>query len=274
MGNAMLERFREAQLPGIARLRGLEAKNALPAPFAFPGGERPGFVRALRAAGAPAVIAEYKRASPSRGVINLDLTPADVARIYAEAGAACLSVLTEEAHFQGSLRYLSDMAFAGLPMLRKDFLIDPLQVAETAATPASALLLIMRMFPGASEVKDMLGQCRYYGLEAVCEVFDEADLDLARWAGAQIIQVNNRDLDRLVTDLGISRRLAPLKEQGKEKDEVWISASGLDSPEQLTEMAELGYDAVLVGTSLMAAPDPGAALAGLTAVARDRRQAR
>lgn len=270
MGNAMLERFREAQLPGIARLRGLEAKNALPAPFAFPGGERPGFVRALRAAGAPAVIAEYKRASPSRGVINLDLTPADVARIYAEAGAACLSVLTEEAHFQGSLQYLSDMAFAGLPMLRKDFLIDPLQVAETAATPASALLLIMRMFPGASEVKDMLGQCRYYGLEAVCEVFDEADLDLARWAGAQIIQVNNRDLDRLVTDLGISRRLAG----HKEKDEVWISASGLDSPEQLTEMAELGYDAVLVGTSLMAAPDPGAALAGLTAVARDRRQAR
>ncbi len=269
--NNMLERFREAQLPGIARLRKLKAEGAMPPPFDFgEGRQRPPFTRALRAAGRPAVIAEYKRASPSRGVINLALTPADVARMYADAGAACLSVLTEEAHFQGSLGYLSDMAFAGLPMLRKDFLIDPVQVQETAATPASALLLIMRMFPGAAEVKDMIGQCRYYGLEAVCEVFDEGDLDLARWAGAEIIQVNNRDLDRLVTDLDISRRLAARKESG----EVWISASGLEAPEQLEEMAALGYDAVLIGTSLMSAPDPGAALAKLTAVAKNRREDR
>lgn len=263
----MLERFREAQLPGIARLRRLEAENAMPPVFE---GERPSFSRALCAAGRPAVIAEYKRASPSRGVINLALGPADAARMYAQAGAACLSVLTEEAHFQGSLQFLPDMAFAGLPMLRKDFLIDPIQVRETAATPASALLLIMRMFPGASEVKDMLGQCRYYGLETVCEVFDEGDLDLARWAGAEIIQVNNRDLDRLVTDLDISRRLAPLKGQGKESGELWISASGLEAPEQLEEMAALGYDAVLIGTSLMSRENPGAALEKLTAVAKNR----
>ncbi|MBA4359011.1 MAG: indole-3-glycerol phosphate synthase, partial [Desulfovibrio sp.] len=192
----MLERFRLAQAEPIADLRRLAGEGLLPAPWQ---GVRPGFSAALRAAGAPAVIAEYKRASPSRGVINLELTPADVARMYAGGGAACFSVLTEGAHFQGQLRFLDEMAFAKRPMLRKDFLLDPLQVAETAATPASALLVIMRMFPGASEVKDMLGQCRYYGLEAVCEVFDEADLDLARWAGAQIIQVNNRDLDRLVT---------------------------------------------------------------------------
>jgi indole-3-glycerol phosphate synthase len=267
----MLARFREAQLPGINRLRKLAAAGELPAPWTFPTREgRPSFSRALRAAGAPAVIAEYKRASPSRGVINLDLSPADVARMYAENGAAAFSVLTEEAHFQGSLGYLADMAFADKPMLRKDFLLDPVQVAETAATPASALLLIMRMFDGADEVREMLTLSREHGLEAVCEVFDEADLDMARWAGAEIIQVNNRDLDTLVTDLGVSRRLVGTRGAG----ELWISASGLDSPSQLEEMAELGFDAVLIGTSLMSRPDPGAALKELAAVGLARKAAR
>jgi indole-3-glycerol phosphate synthase len=263
----MLERFREAQLPGIARLRKLAQAGQMPEPWR---GDRPDFSRALKAAGAPAVIAEYKRASPSRGVINLELTPADVARMYADNGAAAFSVLTEEAHFQGRLGFLQDMAFAGKPMLRKDFLIDPLQVAETAATRASALLVIMRMFASTAEVREMLSACREHGLDAVCEVFDEADLDMARWAGAEIIQVNNRDLDRLVTDLGISRRLVPDKHPG----ELWISASGLDAPEQLNEMAGLGFDAVLIGTSLMSQPDPGAALRKLTAVASSGREER
>lgn len=265
----MLARFREAQLPGVARLRKLAAEGKLPPPRRFPGGERPAFSRALRGNGVPAVIAEYKRASPSRGVINLELTPADVARMYAQNGAAAFSVLTEEAHFQGDLRFLDDMAFAGRPMLRKDFLIDPLQVLETAATPASALLLIMRMFDGAARVRGLLDLCREHGLEAVCEVFDAADLDMARWAGATIIQVNNRDLDTLETDLGVSRRLAGDRRAG----ELWISASGMDAPQQLEEMADLGYDAVLVGTSLMSRPDPGAALAALTAVAARRKSA-
>lgn len=267
--NNMLERFREAQLPSIARLRKMADAGTLPAPLEFPGGERPPFSRALRGAGAPAVIAEYKRASPSRGVINLELSPADVARMYADNGAAAISVLTEEAHFQGSLEFLSAMAFAGAPLLRKDFLLDPLQVAETAATPASALLLIMRMFRGAAKVREMLDLCREHGLEAVCEVFDEADLDMARWADAEIIQVNNRDLDTLATDLGVSRRLARTKGSG----ELWISASGMDAPAQLEEMADLGFDAVLIGTSLMSRPDPGAALAELAAVSRARRAA-
>ncbi|MDR3641228.1 MAG: indole-3-glycerol-phosphate synthase [Humidesulfovibrio sp.] len=266
----MLAQFREAQLPGITRLRKLAEAGELPPPWHFPdGGERPLFSRALRGAGAPAVIAEYKRASPSRGVINLELTPADVARMYADNGAAAFSVLTEQAHFQGRLDFLEAMAFAGKPMLRKDFLLDPAQVLETAATPASALLLIMRMFPGTSEVREMLELCREHSLEAVCEVFDEADLDMARWAGAEIIQVNNRDLDTLKTDLAVSRRLARTKGLG----EIWISASGLETPAQLNEMADLGYDAVLIGTSLMSRPDPGAALAELAGVSAARRAA-
>lgn len=259
----MLERFRVAQLPGITRLHRLAEAGQLPQPWS---GVRPGFSAALASAGAPAVIAEYKRASPSRGAINLTLTPADAARMYAEGGAAAFSVLTEQAHFQGDLGFLDDMAFAGKPMLRKDFLLDPLQVVETAATRASALLLIMRMFEGAEHVRAMLAACREFELDAVCEVFDEADLDVARWAGAEIIQVNNRDLDRLTTDLSISRRLARQKRAG----ELWISASGLDAPEQLSEMAGLGFDAVLIGTSLMSQPDPGAALKRLTAVAQSR----
>lgn len=270
--SSMLDRFRAAQAGSIARLRRLAEEGQLPTPWNFSEiNARPGFAAALRAAApspqqGPAVIAEYKRASPSRGVINLDLTPADVARMYAENGAACLSVLTETAHFQGDLRFLTQMAFAGRPMLRKDFLLDPLQVIETAATPASALLLIMRMFTGAAAVREMLDACRLYGLEAVCEVFGEADLDLARAAGAELIQVNNRDLDTLATDLSTSRRLVARKQEG----ELWISASGLDTPEQLEEMADLGFDAVLIGTSLMCQTDPGAALKKLTAVAQKR----
>ncbi|HWR03135.1 MAG TPA: indole-3-glycerol-phosphate synthase [Humidesulfovibrio sp.] len=267
----MLARFREAQLPGIARLRRLEAAGQLPAPMTYPGRQgRPSFSRALRAAGSPAVIAEYKRASPSRGVINLDLSPADVAKMYADNGAAAFSVLTEEAHFQGSLQYLADMAFAGVPMLRKDFLLDLLQVAETAATPASALLLIMRMFDGADDVREMIERAREHGIEAVCEVFDEADLDMARWAGAEIIQVNNRDLDTLVTDLDVSRRLVGTRGAG----ELWISASGLETPQQVEEMGERGFDAVLIGTSLMSRPDPGAALRELSQVGVRRKAER
>ncbi|MBU1042238.1 MAG: indole-3-glycerol-phosphate synthase [Proteobacteria bacterium] len=263
----MLDRFRAAQAGSIALLRRQAEEGQLPTPWNFSEiNARPGFAAALRTAGAPAVIAEYKRASPSRGVINLDLTPADAARMYADGGAACFSVLTERAHFQGDLRFLAEMAFADRPMLRKDFLLDPLQVVETAATPASALLLIMRMFKGSGPVREMLDACRQYELEAVCEVFDEADLDLAREAGAEIIQVNNRDLDRLTTDLGTSRRLAPRKQAG----ELWISASGLDAPEQLEEMADLGFDAVLIGTSLMSQTNPGEALRRLSAVAKTR----
>jgi len=263
----MLDRFRAAQAGSIALLRRQAEEGQLPAPWNFSEiNVRPGFSKALRQAGAPAVIAEYKRASPSRGVINLDLTPADVARMYAEGGAAAFSVLTERAHFQGDLRFLTDMAFAGRPMLRKDFLLDPLQVIETAATPASALLLIMRLFDKAEGVREMLDACRLYELEAVCEVFSEADLALARESGAEIIQVNNRDLDTLATDLGTSRRLAGHRQQG----ELWISASGLDAPKQLEEMADLGFDAVLIGTSLMGQTNPGEALKKLVAVAKTR----
>lgn len=251
----MLEKFRATQAPAIKRLKDLEASEKLPLPYA---GKRPSFSDALLQAGPIAVIAEYKRASPSKGDINLGLSPQEVASLYAASGAAAISVLTEEAHFKGSLDFLETIATVGLPMLRKDFLLHPLQVAETAATKASALLLIVRMLSDA-DLAEMIALTYDAGLEAVVEVFDEADLDRAEAAGARIIQVNNRDLDTLTTDLAVSRRMAARKRPGR----IWISASGINTRTDVLTMAGLGYNAVLVGTSIMAAPDPGAALAEL-----------
>jgi indole-3-glycerol phosphate synthase len=251
----MLEKFRAAQAAPIKRLKALEAAEKLPAPYT---GRRPSFSDALLESGPIAVIAEYKRASPSKGDINLGLSPEAVAAMYAASGAAAISVLTEEAHFKGSLDYLEAISAAGLPMLRKDFLLHPLQVVETAATKASALLLIVRMLTD-EELAEMLRLTYDANLEAVVEVFDAADLDRAEAAGAHIIQVNNRDLNTLKTDLDVSRRLAPRKRPGR----IWISASGIATRTDVLGMAALGYNAVLVGTSIMAEPDPGAALAVL-----------
>ncbi|QLA15223.1 indole-3-glycerol phosphate synthase TrpC [Desulfolutivibrio sulfoxidireducens] len=259
----MLEKFRAAKRTEVERLMALAEAGGLPPPLPGP---RPSFSGAILDAAVPdtraAVIAEYKRASPSKGDINLGLAPADVARIYAANGAACVSVLTEEAYFKGSLAYLDEIAKAapGMPLLRKDFLVHPLQVAQTAAHPASALLLIVRMLSDA-DLTDMLRVTYDLGLEAVVEVFDETDLDRAEAHAAHIIQVNNRDLDTLTVDLAVSERLVARKRPGR----VWISASGISRPAEAARMAQLGFDAVLVGTSIMSEADPGAALAALVA---------
>lgn len=252
----MLEKFRAAQAPAIKRLKELEATEKLPMPYT---GKRPPFSDALLAAGPVAVIAEYKRASPSAGDINLGLSPAEVAAMYAASGAAAISVLTEETYFKGSLDYLETIGAVGLPMLRKDFLLHPLQVVETAATKASALLLIVRMLTD-EELSEMLRLTYDAGLEAVVEIFDEADLERAEKAGARIVQVNSRDLDTLKTDLDVARRMAAKKRPGR----IWIAASGISSRADVLGMAALGYNAVLVGTSLMSGEDPGLALARLT----------
>ncbi|MDD4952050.1 MAG: indole-3-glycerol-phosphate synthase [Desulfovibrionaceae bacterium] len=254
----MLDKFRRAKAGEIARLRQAADAGRLPPAFS---GKRPSFSRALVSPGpGAAVIAEYKRASPSRGEINLGLTPELAAEAYARAGAAAMSVLTEERYFKGDLGFLADMSGPGLPLLRKDFLLDPLQVVQTAATPASALLLIARMFLLDSELFEMIKRAERLDLEPVVEVFDRADLNRARRAGAWIIQVNNRDLDSLEVDLDNSRRLVELKEPG----ETWISASGIQDRGQVLELGGLGFAAVLVGSALMASSDPGLALAKLT----------
>lgn len=254
----LLERFRTAKEPEIQALRQLQYIGMLPQPRRA---ARPSFLDALAApcGGLPHIVAEYKRASPSRGDITLDLAPEDAAEQYAAAGAACLSVLTEESYFKGTLGYLKRMAGPGLPLLRKDFIFDPLQVEATAATPASALLLIVRLTPDASRLRELRERAEGYGIHAVVEVFDEGDLALARQSGARIIQVNARDLDTLHVDRAACLRLAE-KCRNADQPEIWIAASGIAAPEHLRQAADVGYHAALVGTSLMDGGAPGEAL--------------
>ncbi|NCC26429.1 MAG: indole-3-glycerol-phosphate synthase, partial [Deltaproteobacteria bacterium] len=152
----MLERFKTAKRAEIDRLEEQARDRLIPPPFA---GTRPSLAEALERHGPGAVIAEYKPASPSQGPINPGLRPEDVASAYAAGGASALSVLTEETYFQGSLSFLERMTDPGLPLLRKDFLFHPLQIWATAATPASALLLIVAMFEERSELADMIASC-------------------------------------------------------------------------------------------------------------------
>ncbi|MDR1828858.1 MAG: indole-3-glycerol-phosphate synthase [Methylobacteriaceae bacterium] len=247
----MLEKFRLAKKGEIAKLRELAASGGLPPVF---DGPRPGFTAMLKQKPVP-VIAEYKRASPSKGAINLELTPAVVARAYHEAGAGAMSVLTESTYFKGELGFLTAASDVGLPLLRKDFIFHPLQVRHTAATPASAILLIVRCVDD-DLLPRLVAKSVEFGLEPVVEVFDAAELARARRAGAAIIQVNNRDLDRLQVDLDVSRTLIRERAEG----EFWITASGITSHAELAGMLALGFDAALIGSSLMAGGTPGDAL--------------
>ena len=251
----MLEQFRQAKKAEIATLMALAAKGAMPRPFSGP---RPCFTAMLRAKGFPAVIAEYKRASPSKGEINLSFSPEEAARAYAHAGAGALSVLTEQEYFKGDVAYLARMTEPGLPLLRKDFVLHPLQVDQTAASPASAVLLIVRMLDDPT-LRALVFRCLDLGLEAVVEVCGEKDLWRARRIGASCILVNNRDLQTLRVDLATSRSLAAFKDRG----EFWITASGITRHEELTDLLSFRFDAALIGSSLMGGVNPGQELAAL-----------
>ena len=250
----MLEQFRKAKEAEIAHLMTLDDRGILPQPLSGP---RPSFIGGLANRQVP-VVAEFKRISPAQGSINQGAEPEEVAMGYARAGAGALSVLTEETHFGGDFDYLARMAGPGLPLLRKDFLLHPLQVAQTAASPASAFLLIVRMLDD-TRLGLLLDEGRRFGLEAVVEVFDATDLQRARQAGATTIQVNNRDLDTLRTDVAVSLGLIARKKGG----EFWITASGINDSRQLKDLLAYGFDAALVGSFLMGAEDPGQRLADL-----------
>ena len=254
----MLERFRQSKQKEIARLQDLEAARRFPKPLHY---ARPGFARVLTAHGPGAVIAEFKPASPSRGMINPDLKADQAGAVFRAGGAAAVSVLTEEEHFLSSLDNLVALEPCELPLLRKDFIIDPIQVRHTAATPASALLVIVRMFSGqADRLRSVFDLCIQMGLEPVVEVFDAADLEQAKELGARLIQVNNRDLSTLEINMATSYSLI----QDKGTDEVWICASGIHRRDQIQEMSERGFDGFLVGTSIMASADPLRTLRMLT----------
>ena len=214
-------------------------------------GTRPPFLR--RSPERVQVIAEYKRQSPSRGVISTRYEPEEVAGMYERGGAVAISVLTQCQHFGGHPAYLSRMrAATRLPLLRKDFIYCERQVLDTAATPASALLLIVALTPEAKELRRLRELAESFGIQAVVEIYSRQQLDIARASGARIIQVNNRNLDTLEVDPTRAQTLI----QHRQEPEIWIAASGI----QDTLVPAQGYDAALVGTALMAAPSPENAL--------------
>jgi indole-3-glycerol phosphate synthase len=210
------------------------------------------------------VVAEHKRRSPSRGTIREDLAPAEVARRYEAAGAAAVSVLTDEPFFGGSLAHLTEArAATTVPVLRKDFVVDPWQVWEARAAGADAVLLIVAGL-GDAELAGLLAVAREAGLDALVEVHDRRELDRALAAGAGVLGVNNRDLRTLRVSLETSLALADAI-----PDEVLaVAESGIRDGADIRRLRDAGFDAFLVGEHLMASPDPGEALRRLLEEAR------
>jgi indole-3-glycerol phosphate synthase len=202
------------------------------------------------------VIAEFKRASPSRGPIRPGADPAAVATRYASAGAAALSVLTDREFFRGSpddLRRVRDAA--ALPVLRKDFVVSDYQLLEARAMGADAVLLIARILSPA-RLREYREQASELGLAVLVEVHDEWELEAAGAAAADLVGINSRDLDTFQTDLAIAGRLAPLLPAGV----VAVAESGIRTAADMVRLRAAGIHAFLIGETLMSAPDPGAAL--------------
>ncbi len=225
--------------------------------------ETRGFKAALRA-GAPAVIGELKKASPSRGVLRNEYDCEELSLQYERAGAAAVSVLTEEEYFLGSLADLDRVRAAlDLPLLRKDFILDPYQVYESAAHGADALLLIVAALPDEA-LSGLLQLTELLGMAALVEVHTEEELSRALGAGASVVGVNNRDLKTLDVSLATSLRLVEKIPTSCLK----ISESGIKTPPDLVALYQAGFDAALVGEHFITQPEPGAALRGLIEAVR------
>ena len=223
----------------------------------------PSLEQALSAPGV-SVIAEIKRASPSKGDLAPDLQAPVQARAYMDGGAAAVSVLTEPDRFHGSLADLADVAALGVPTLRKDFLVDPYQVWEARAAGAAAVLLIVAALDEAT-LSQLHDEAARADLDVLVEVHDEAELAAAERVGATIVGVNARDLTTFELDRDAFARLRPQLPDGC----LAVAESGVRDPQDVRRAAELGADAVLVGESLVRAPDPEQAVAALVAAGRD-----
>lgn len=212
-----------------------------------------GFGRALSAGGGIRLIAEVKKASPSKGVIREDFDPLEIARIYEDSGAACISVLTDRRFFQGSLDYISLIRPAvAIPLLRKDFIIDAYQIFEARARGADAVLLIAACLE-KSQLEDYMGIAGELALDVLVEAHTYKELDRVLLAGAEIIGINNRDLSTFTVDIGTTLSLI----NDIPDDRIVVSESGIRSRDDVLRLQQAGVDAILVGESLMRERDIG-----------------
>ena len=218
-----------------------------------------GFTKAIQNTAGPALICEVKKASPSKGIIREDFDPVAIARSYEEGGAACLSVLTDGPGFMGSPAIFKHVRGAtDLPLLRKDFMLDPIQIAESAAMGADCILIIMAMI-NDDTARALMDEAVSLGLDALVETHDEKELERAINLGASLIGINNRDLRTFETTLDTFIRLAEQVPQ----DATLIAESGIFTKDDITQLAKHGAQGYLIGESFMRQDDVAAAVRGL-----------
>lgn len=258
----ILQRILAVKAAEVAAARAAVAQDEMErrAAAAPPPRDFAGAIRA-RLAGRPAVIAEIKRASPSKGVIRADYDPAAIARSYEKAGAACLSVLTDREFFQGDAAHLMQAREAcGLPVLRKDFVVEPYQVYESRAMGADCILLIVAALEPAA-MAELESIALGLGMSVLVEVHDGAELEAALRLKTPLVGINNRDLRTFQTRLETTLGLLPSVPPGR----IVVTESGILAPEDVARMRNRGINAFLVGEAFMRASDPGSELARLFA---------